>query len=166
MRQRFAVAAMLGVLAVACSIPARAQVVALGASNTAGKGLSSAEAYPAQLEQMLRARGRAVSVVNAGANGQDTGGMLARLDATVPEGTRVVILQPGTNDRAAGDRAYNVQAITGRLRARGVKVILFRPGTMKLAADLRQADGVHFTAEGCRVVASQLLPQVLAALGR
>jgi acyl-CoA thioesterase-1 len=36
-----------------------ATVVALGASNTFGKGVSRSQAYPAQLEALLRARGSA-----------------------------------------------------------------------------------------------------------
>ena len=33
------------------------RIVALGASNTAGKGVSRDQAFPAQLEAMLRAKG-------------------------------------------------------------------------------------------------------------
>src|ERR1700748_1853073 len=75
-----------------------ATVVALGASNTFGKGVSPGESYPAQLEAMLHAKGINASVANAGINGDTTGGMLARLDSAVPQGTSVVILQPGGND--------------------------------------------------------------------
>src|SRR3974390_3901808 len=86
-------------------------IVALGASNTYGKGVSRAQAFPAQLEALLRASGHAARVVNAGINGDTTGGMLRRLDRAVPNGTTVVILQPGGNDRrkgTAGDRAANI----------------------------------------------------------
>ena len=77
---------------------ASAQVVALGASNTQGKGVSSSESYPAQLQAMLQARGSGLRVTNAGVSGDTTGGMLARLSSDVPEGTRIVILQFGGND--------------------------------------------------------------------
>jgi len=88
------------VAAVAC--PADAQVVCLGASNTAGKGVSRQEAYPAQLEIMLRARHYDGGVANAGVSGDTTWGMLNRLESAVPIGTRVVILQPGGNDERHG----------------------------------------------------------------
>ena len=58
---------LAAIAAVAC--PAGAQVVCLGASNTAGKGVSPQEAYPAQLEFMLRARHYNGRVDNAGING-------------------------------------------------------------------------------------------------
>ena len=85
--------------------PAGAQVVCLGASNTAGKGVSQQEAYPAQLEAMLRARHYDGRVANAGVSGDTTWGMLNRLDAAVPDGTRVVILQPGATTRDMEHRA-------------------------------------------------------------
>jgi len=39
-----------------------AQIVALGASNVEGYGVSAGEAFPAVLEAMLRAKGRNYSV--------------------------------------------------------------------------------------------------------
>ncbi len=57
-----------------------ATVVALGASNTYGKGVARSEAYPAQLEKILRAKGISVRVINAGVNGEKTASMLSRLD--------------------------------------------------------------------------------------
>src|SRR5262249_40105746 len=82
---------------------APATVVAIGASNTYGAGrrgggVGTSEAFPAQLERMLKARGYDVRVINAGVPGDTTAGMLARLDSAVPEGARVVIIQPGGND--------------------------------------------------------------------
>src|SRR5919112_5342516 len=72
-------------------------ITALGASNTAGKGVSPGQAFPAQLEAMLRGRGYDVQVINAGVNGDTPQGMLARLSSSVPAGTRIVILNPGGN---------------------------------------------------------------------
>ena len=80
------------------ALPVRAQVVCLGASHTAGKGVALQEAFPAQLELLLRAKGYTGYVVNAGISGDTTTGMLARLESVTPPGTRVVVLQPGGND--------------------------------------------------------------------
>ena len=81
---------------------ANAQIVALGASSTAGYGVGASAAYPAQLEAILRARGRPMSVSNAGVSGDTTGGMLARLSGAVPPGTKIVILQIAGNDAMKG----------------------------------------------------------------
>src|SRR5258708_2869361 len=73
------------------------RIVALGASNTEGFGVSSWEAYPARLQALLQARGVNAEVINAGLSGDTTGGMLARLDAFLLDGTSLLILQPGGN---------------------------------------------------------------------
>ena len=169
--------ALLGAVALCgfLSAAAQAQVVTLGASNTAGKGVAPQEAYPAQLEAMLRAKGYNGHVVNAGLNGDTTAGMLARLDSAVPNGTRVVILQPGGNDfvRRRGGlgggseaRAENVEQIVSRLRSRGVQVIMLENQTLgAVPAQYHQPVGQHLTPEGYRLLASWLLPQVAPALG-
>jgi acyl-CoA thioesterase I len=73
-------------------------IVALGASGIHGKGVALSEAFPAQLENMLRADGFNVQVINAGADGDTTTGMLFRMDSVIRPTTKVAIVQPGTND--------------------------------------------------------------------
>jgi acyl-CoA thioesterase-1 len=154
------------IAAVTCS--ASAQVVCLGASNTAGKGVSPQEAYPAQLEAMLRARHYVGRVTNAGVNGDTTWGMLNRLETTVPADTRVVILQPGGNDARRGAASWSaaiISQIVERLAARRVKVIMLEN---RLIGQIRKegygSDGQHLTAQGYRLLAAQLLPEVASAL--
>jgi acyl-CoA thioesterase-1 len=145
---------------------AEVSIVALGASNTAGKGVSPDQAFPAQLEAMLRAKGFDVRVTNAGVSGDTTSGMLGRLNSSVPDGTQIAIvgLNNPANDIRAGEgarHAANAGAIVGQLRARHIKVIV------QPRMDVpRQADGVHFTPEGHRMVAARLLPMVIAAIGK
>lgn len=156
-----AVSAPLGAIAHA------ATVVALGASNTYGKGVARNQAYPAQLEAMLRAKGLSVRVINAGINGDTTGGMLSRLDGAVPKGTSAVILQPGGNDRRKGsgaDRAGNIAEIQSRLSAKGVRVIMLENNALHGLP--HQLDGVHLTPEGYRMLAETLVSQVAGAVGR
>src|SRR6185369_3414689 len=60
---------MIFAAAVLCAIAAHAQpqarvtIVALGASNTEGWGVSAAEAYPAKLQVQLNARGIDAAVI-------------------------------------------------------------------------------------------------------
>ena len=63
------------------------RIVAFGASETAGYGVGSNEAWPARLEAMLRAKGYDVSIANEGVSGDTTAGMLSRLVSAVPNGT-------------------------------------------------------------------------------
>jgi acyl-CoA thioesterase I len=146
------------------------KIVALGASNTQGKGVSPSQAYPAHLQSMLKARGVSASVINAGINGDTTGGMLSRLDSAVPSGTQVVILQPGGNDKRRGqqgDRAGNISQIKARLAARKIKVVVMENHLLQaVPPGERQPDGMHFTPAGYSRLAASILPQVLAAIGK
>lgn len=138
-----------------------ATVVALGASNTAGKGVSPGEAYPAKLEAILRARGLDVNVINAGISGDTTGGMMARLDSAVPKGTRVVILQPGGNDLRKGAPNYTGE-LRSRLSAMEVKVVMLPNGMFR--GKPHQPDGMHLTPEGYHMLAQQMVGPVASAL--
>lgn len=138
-------------------------IVALGASQTAGKGVSERQTYPAQLETLLRARGLKVHVINAGISGDTTGGMMARIDSAIPRGTRVVILQPGGNDLRKGKPNHTAE-IRRRLRAMGVKVVMLP--NMMFRGKPRQPDGQHLTPQGYHMLAQQLVGPVANALRR
>ena len=76
----------------------------LGDSNTAGFGVGAAQAFPSQLNEMLQRRGHPTRVVNAGVSGDTLGGMLGRLNTSVPAGTRLVIVQGGYTTRRPARR--------------------------------------------------------------
>lgn len=104
------------------------RIVALGDSLTAGYDLTPSQAFPAQLERALKARGHAVEITNAGVSGDTTAAGLARFDWAVPEGTEAVILVLGGNDALRGidpqaTRA-NLDKILGRLDKRHIAVLL------------------------------------------
>jgi acyl-CoA thioesterase-1 len=171
-RIRFVLCLVTGVLTAAglgFVKPAHAQIVALGASNVAGRGVSSSEAFPAQLERMLTGKGYNVRVANAGISGDTNAGMLARLDQAVPDGTRIVLLGAigGTfNARrlGQGDQKAEFASIVARLRSRGIKII---PVTGNgIGRKYLQGDGIHLTAEGHGFLAARLLPSVIQALRR
>ncbi|MDE2364475.1 MAG: esterase [Hyphomicrobiales bacterium] len=148
---------------------AAAPIVALGASNTEGRGRGRAadgvppsQAYPAQLEALLTARGCRAAVMNAGVAGDTTEGMLARLPGVYGADTKVLILQPGGNDarRGASGRAENIVAIRDYVKKRGGTFIML-DGLGRIASGRRLADGQHFDAGGHAMFARYLLPRVL-----
>jgi acyl-CoA thioesterase-1 len=104
------------------------KIVAFGDSLTAGFQLAANEAFPAQLQAALRAKGIAVEVANAGVSGDTSSGGLARLDWSVPESTDAVILELGANDMLRGvDPSVTRSAldtIIRRLKARRIEVLL------------------------------------------
>ena len=174
-RVRFLGAALacITALSVPSAPPAHTQaavvIVALGASNTEGWGLPPSVSYPARLQVLLRAKGIDATVHNFGIAGDTTAGMLARLQNGMQAGTRLVILQPGTNDERMGlaaDRARNIEAMRGWLTARNIKLILIENAVLDaLPRSELRPDGVHFTPAGYAILAERLLPEVLAALG-
>ncbi len=164
--QLLAIASMFAMLGLGVAGADAATVVALGASNTRGKGVATGQAYPAQLEAILRAHGKQVSVLNAGINGDTTDHMLARMGGLLSRDTKVVILQPGGNDRRKGksDEPANVSAIQADLSGRGIALVML-PNTM-MRGKPHQPDGQHLTPDGYHQLAEELAPSVEAALGR
>ncbi len=164
----------LAVLLGSLSNVAAAPVVALGASNTEGKGrgrtpdgVPRAQAYPAQLERMLVQQGCRVKVLNAGKAGDTTRGMLSRLKGVLAKDTKVVILQPGGNDARQGDSSdtfANVAAIQNAVSAHGAKVITMGP-LGRMARQYQLPDGQHYSVEGHVIFAQSVLSDVRSALG-
>jgi acyl-CoA thioesterase-1 len=142
------------------------KIVAIGASNTSGWGVASGKAYPEVLQALLRAKGINAQVTNSGVPFETTNGMLSRIDRDVPAGTDIVILQPGGNDlRFFGSkerRTNNVNAMSARLRARHVKVIVYDP---VFPPEDYQWDRIHINTQGHAKIAAALLPKVMAAMG-
>jgi acyl-CoA thioesterase-1 len=162
-----ALAAALIAFAQAAPLQARPlDIVAIGASNTTGFGVGGQNAYPAVLQALLRKKGIAANVINAGVNGDVTAGMLRRIDGAVPKGTDIVILQPGGNDlRFLGTkaaRAANVAAMAARMRARGIRVIIYDPDPVP--ADFYQWDHIHFNAAAHAKIAAVLAAEIEASL--
>lgn len=101
---------------------AKERIVILGDSLTAGYGLLPEEAYPAVLESLLRGRGQAVEVVNAGLSGDTTAGGLRRLDWVLGKEVDTLVVALGANDALRGlpveAAKENLRKMIGKARAR------------------------------------------------
>jgi acyl-CoA thioesterase-1 len=162
------------------------QIVAFGASQTAGKIVSRDHAYPSQLEQRLRTEGFNVNVVNQGSSGDTTEDERNRLERAIPIGTDIVLFQPGTNDCGGKNgisedhMARNLEAMLSWMKDRHLQVLVLGggcyedvqaslPGKYGFAyygkmgqglKDFPRPDGQHFTAEGYAHMVELLLPSV------
>lgn len=178
MKTNSKVAALLSVLIVTlASGLAHAETIkvfALGASNTNGKGVGSSEAWPAQLERMLRAKGYDATVGVSAVNGDTSSGVLSRT-SNISTGTQVVVFDTGgDNDRLRGRSEGEINAnkaqIIRAIRARGAKPVVAAYG--KVIGPQRrggagyQADEIHLTAQSHARMAAWLLPQVIAGVKR
>ena len=158
---------LLAGVTVAASSVFATTIVALGTSQTRGKGVARGDDFPAQLETLLRAKGLNVNVVNAGKNGETTKHMAKRLKKVLTPDTVLVILQPGSNDarKGQGDRTEeNVEKIQQKLKKRGIKTLVVPSSFIRSFPTGR--DGLHLSAEGYRQLAVALLPRVLGLLGQ
>jgi acyl-CoA thioesterase-1 len=108
--------------------PSAPVIVALGDSLTAGLGLSQNQAFPAQLEAALTARGVQATVVNAGVSGDTAAAALQRLDWALPNDASAVIVELGGNDALQGLPPEGTKAVLAKiiekLQARGLPVLL------------------------------------------
>ena len=177
-------------------------IVAVGDSLAAGYGLDEHDAYPAQLERLLREAGRPWRVGNAGISGETSSGALSRVNWVLTLKPDIVILVTGANDGLRGIdpkvTEKNLDEMVRTLKERNVTVVL---GGMKMVAnlgrdytrafaavypavakrhdlilipfflegvagrpDLNQADGIHPTAEGYRIVSDTVLPYAIKAI--
>jgi len=184
-------------------VSATPRIVCLGDSLTAGLGVSSEDAYPAQLAARLRSAGLAYEVINAGVSGDTSAGGVRRLDWSMAGDVHVLIVALGANDGLRGlptkDLRANLARIIEAAQARHVRVVLagmeappnfgvtytreFRDVYRDLASTydvvlvpflldgvagvpaLNQADGIHPTAEGQRIVAATIWRAVAPLVG-
>jgi acyl-CoA thioesterase I len=104
------------------------RIVAFGDSLSAGFMLPANASFPGQLEAALRAKGRDVTVGNAGVSGDTASDGLARLDWSVPKGADIVIVEFGANDMLRGldpeITRLALDEIITKLKARGASVLL------------------------------------------
>jgi acyl-CoA thioesterase I len=150
------------------------RILALGASNTNGVGVSTSEAWPAELENMLRKKGYDANVSVNAINGQTSAQILARANAIEP-GTQVVIFDNGgDNDRKHGmsmaETNGNVAQIIATIRAHGAVPIrapyTMIAGAMNSGRPGYQGDGHHLTSQSHARLAAALVPLVIAAVKR
>ncbi len=178
------------------------RIVAFGNSLTAGLGVSPDHAYPAHLQNQLRAAGYHYDVVNAGVSGETTAGGVRRLPWILKSRPSIVILELGANDGLRGQPLsgiesnlntiieglhkggavvvlagmqippnYGVDYTTGfaflfeRLaKEHAVTLIPFFLEGVATRKSLNQADGIHPTGEGYRIVAGTVFDVITPLL--
>ena len=106
----------------------RPRVVFLGDSLTAGLGVSPAEAYPALLQRRMHDAGLDYEVVNAGVSGDTSAGALRRVDWSLGDDARVLVVAIGANDGLRGLPAraleQNLEAIVDAAARKHVAVLI------------------------------------------
>jgi acyl-CoA thioesterase-1 len=108
--------------------PGAPVIVAFGDSLTSGLGLPRDQAFPAQLQAALTARGSEAKVIDAGVSGDTATAALARLDWALPDDADAVIIELGGNDALQGIPPEGTKAAIGKViekvQARGLPILL------------------------------------------
>ena len=103
-------------------------VVFLGDSLSAGLGLSGEPPFPEYCGELLRERGVALRIVNAGVSGDTTAGGLERLPWLLRQNPDIVVIELGANDGLRGLPLGmvrdNLERMIGAARAGGADVLL------------------------------------------
>jgi acyl-CoA thioesterase I len=99
------------------------KLVAFGDSLTAGYGLREEDSFPSVLSTRLN-----MPVFNAGVSGDTTAQGLARLEWSLPQDVKGVILELGANDALRGmppqQAKDNLETMIKILQSKGIKVLL------------------------------------------
>ena len=120
---------VMGIVHHGMAADAPLRILALGDSLTAGYGLEDlGDAFPAQLEKALKAKGHNVVLLQGGISGDTTSGGRSRLEWSLGEKPDAVIVELGGNDalRAVDPKvtADNLAAIVNRVQQAGLPVLL------------------------------------------
>ncbi len=122
-------------------------IVAFGDSATAGWLVPHKDAYPAQLQALLRKRGFDVVVDNAGINGGTLLDALLHFDEAIAPDTDIAIVEFGTNDLRGRASMKTVRArlteLIRSLRARRIEVLVIGLGKLDLS-DVARSNGVLY----------------------
>lgn len=112
--------------------PSMRTILMLGDSLTDGYGLRRDQAFPALVDEKIRARGYRYRVINAGVSGDTTGGGLRRLPRYLERPVDVLVIALGINDAFRGvpvdTMRSNLQQIIDRTRARHPEVAIVIAG--------------------------------------
>jgi len=108
--------------------PSRPRIVVLGDSLTSGRGIGSALAFPALLQQRLDEADLRYEMVNAGVSGDTSSGAVRRLERALDGDVRVLVVALGANDGLRGvpvaRLTENLSRIIEVAQARGISVLL------------------------------------------
>jgi acyl-CoA thioesterase I len=187
MRTRFLLTLFIALLASAAAQARTVHIVAFGDSATEGWLVPREQAYPAQLQALLRKKKYDVAVANEGISGDTSAGALKRFDAAIPPGTDIALVEFGTNDlrqHVSPQRMRaNISEILQTLHKRKIEVLLIGLGSLDLSGvarangvpyaqwtlppgKYRARDHAHFNADGYGILLARTLPQIEELLQR
>lgn len=136
------------------------KILIIGDSLTEGYGVTKEEAYPYQVEVLLKKKGKNVKVINAGSSGSTTASASSRLKWHIRSKPHILILSLGANDGLRGIKVKstkkNLSRVISLASSHGIKVLLagmklpynygkkYRQEFEKVFKDLVKEHGIGF----------------------
>jgi len=162
----------LALLALCCAPAAfGGTILFFGDSLTAGLGVQKEQAFPALIQEKIRAKNLPFDVINAGLSGDTSAGGLARLDWVLQRKIDVLVLALGANDGLRGlpvaMMKTNLQAIIDRMKATNSQVKIVIAG-MQMPPNLGGEYATSFQAafvELAQTNDAALIPFLLEGVG-
>ena len=146
-------------------------ILFLGDSITAGNGLELAQAFPALIQEKIKAKSWRFKVVNAGQSGDTSAGALDRLDWLLKNRVEVLVLELGGNDGLRGlpveGTRKNLQSIIDRTKEKYPEAKIIIAG-MKVPPNMGREYGDKFEAVFADLAKrnkAPLIPFVLEGVG-
>jgi acyl-CoA thioesterase-1 len=181
-------------LTLCASGAAGAEIFAIGTSNTNCKGVVREKSFTVELQALLRREGFDVTVTNSGVDGDKPLWMANRLfgPSGISANTKLVIFEPGPNDKNKSANVHDSEQILARLQERGMPTLYVSNSAIQSREEAKQTaekygaryynhwsqgvpfdrqhrqydmpGGGHLTGEGCQLVARNMLPFVRTIL--
>ncbi len=115
-------------------------LVIIGDSLTEGYGVAKEKAYPALLEEKLKADGKAWKIINSGVSGSTAASALSRVKWAMKSKPDLVMIALGANDGLRGIKVEttkkNLDDAMAELKKAGIPMII---GGMQMPANFGQA---------------------------
>lgn len=167
------------------------EIYALGTSNTNCK--NAGQAYTSRLNELFKENYLDATVVNGGVDGDKPNRMLDRLHHAITINTKIVIFEPGPNDRDKNSNVEYLEKILEQLKQQHITTIYVSHGIIQttdeaestakkynayyyghwtknvpVTTTYRQFDvngntGGHMTVEGCKLWAENMFQYLILA---
>jgi len=161
------------------------EIYAVGTSNTNCK--NAGQAYTKTLNDLLKENNINATVINAGVDGDKPVWMLNRLESNINSNTKIVIFEPGPNDRNKSSNMEDSEKILGYLKQHNIPTVFVSNSIIWSKEEAEQvsakysayyyghwaknipkdtehrqfdigSEGGHATSEGCKLWATYMFP--------
>ncbi len=128
----------LALLQALCQHSAAFEILAIGSSNTNCKNVDRSQIFTAHLESMLKTDGINATVINGGKDGDEPIWMIRRLTDSIKADTKIVILEPGPNDKSKSRSIEYSEKMLTMLKEKQIPTIYVSNNNVQSAEEAKE----------------------------